>query len=151
MKSDIHVSRMLKFCPNRISIARLAEVGIDPETWADPWGVGFRASMVGEGKDLCDEPFASNDWDQKWEDWSPEKHAARVRFIMQSPETRKLPITLDCKCHANYILPLPVVLDGWHRLHAHWALGRKTIHAEFGGRLDLWHYLRGISDELPEE
>jgi hypothetical protein len=134
-----------------ISIARLEEAGIDREKWADPWGSGFQPKMVFEGEDLCREPFASNDWDQEWEDWSPEKHAARVRFIMQSPETLEASITLDCECHNGWILPTPVVLDGWHRLHAHWALGRQTINAEFGGRIDLWDYLRGVSDKLPED
>ena len=133
---------------DRIFLARLSKCGINRKTFeGDPWGDDFHPDMVFEGEDLCEESFG---WNEGYF-WAPEKHAARIRFIMQSKEDLACPIVLECTCHAGSVLPWPVVLDGWHRLHAHWALGRRKISAEFGGRLDLLDYLRGITDKQPEE
>ncbi len=130
---------------SHILVARLAEFGINPREWHDPWCVGFHPDLIGAG-----EPWLLAEYYDA-ENWSPEEHAARVRYIMQSPELRKLPIEIDCAVHANHILAQPVVLDGWHRLHAAWALGSHTIPGEFGGRLDLLDYLTGKTKERPED
>ncbi|KKN10456.1 hypothetical protein LCGC14_1036370 [marine sediment metagenome] len=136
--------------PEKLLITRLDEFGINPQEWCDPWAARFHPGLIGEDTWLCEEPFTSGSWGEI-PVWEPEKHAARVRFVMQSPVLRARPIEIDCAVHGGYILAQPVVLDGWHRLHAAWALRTETILGEFGGRLDLLDYLTGATDERPED
>ena len=141
-----------------VILARLAEYGIDPKCGIaqDPWGVGFRPDMVKAGEGSQSEPYSEGSIhgmidEEKMKDWDAERHAARVHYIMQSPDLLKEPIEIDCECLGSRVLNIPVVLDGWHRLHAHWLLGRKTIRVAFSGRLDLLDYLTGVTDEPPED
>ena len=141
--------------PSRVILARLAGYGIRSDR--DPWNVGFQPDMVKTGDDLPteSEPFSEGAVagmldSGKVAEWDAERHAARVSHIMQSPELRN-PIEIDCLCSGNQILNIPVILDGWHRLHAHWALRRRHILATFSGNTVLLDYLTGVTNEPPEE
>lgn len=110
---------------------------------ADPWSAGFKMEML-DGS-LSKRP-ASYGW---FDDWDARLHADRIRYLAESPELYN-PIDVDNECHGNHILPIPVVVDGHHRLFAHAWLGLETIEAQYGGRLDVLDYLKGITSELPE-
>jgi hypothetical protein len=129
---------------DRVLLNRLAEYGIDAKSWDDPWCSGFHPRDIVAGDSLIPEYYDYRGTR------SAEWHAARIRFIAQSKVDLVSPITIDCMCNAGSILAIPVIVDGWHRLHAHWFLRRKSIPATFGGRLDLWDYLRGASSIVPE-
>lgn len=144
-----------------VILDRLAEYGIDACSWSDPWGAGFHPSMIDDGSDILAEPYTNSPYSCRGLNpsvsksssspiWSAEKHAARIRYILKTPQLMNSPIEVDCLCNAGTILAMPVIVDGWHRLHAHWFLGREGILATFGGRTDLWDYLRGVSSVAPE-
>ena len=134
-----------------ILLDRLVECfGAGPCDEDDIWGVGFYPSMIDEGTSLepsCYTPDGHN----APRKWTAETHAARIRYLMQSPEDLEAPISLDCICGGGRVYAIPVILDGWHRYFAHHALKRKTIRAGFGGRVDLLEYLTGESDERPTD
>lgn len=52
------------------------------------------------------------------------------------------PIDVDNVCDGGRIYPIPIVLDGHHRLIAA-VLRRRRIRVEYGGRVDLLDYLKG--------
>jgi hypothetical protein len=124
-------------------LARLAEfdIKVDSTTWCDPWGAGFRPDLITSGSSVQSRQLSGLA--------SAEAHAARIRYLLSSASELERPIEVDCRCSHHYILALPVIVDGWHRLHAHWHLGRPTIQAHFSGRLDLLEYLVGRTDVFP--
>ena len=132
---------------NLVILERLAEYGIDASSWSDPWGACFHPSMIETAGNTNADPY-SEDIAYSPFSWSAEKHAARIRYILKTPQLMNSPIEIDCLCNAGTILAMLVIVDGWHRLHAHWYAKRETIPATFGGRLDLWDYLRGESSEI---
>jgi hypothetical protein len=58
------------------------------------------------------------------------------------------PIDVDNECHNGFIYPVPIVLDGHHRLVAA-ALARARIPVHYGGRIDLLDYLTGKRRTAP--
>jgi len=59
-------------------------------------------------------------------------------------------IEVDNECDFGKIYPVPVLLDGHHRLAAAHLAGARTIHVSYGGRLDLLRYLTGARRTCPE-
>jgi hypothetical protein len=127
----------------------LEQYGIKPygDHWLDPWGAGFDLGMVFDGSSVQSEwkPFSL------YSDGNldSEGHAARVRYIMGDETILRDPICIDCECHNGAIIVTPVIIDGWHRLFAHWALKKCFIRAHFGGRVDLLEFLTGAIEIPP--
>jgi hypothetical protein len=58
-------------------------------------------------------------------------------------------IEVDNECDAGTIYPVPIILDGHHRLAASHLAGAKIILASYGGRVDLLRYLTGARKTRP--
>ena len=113
--------------------------------WEDPWGVGFCSEEIGKGDSQESKPFSGSTLFPQ-----PAWHAGRIRYLMANPEVFEFPIEVDCECSGGHVLPMPVILDGWHRYFGHLWLGRDTIRATFGGLVDVREYLQGLIDVRPE-
>ena len=60
-------------------------------------------------------------------------------------------IQVDNKCDGGHIYPVPVLLDGHHRLAASHLAGAPIILVSYGGRLDLLRYLTGARKTCPPQ
>jgi hypothetical protein len=58
-------------------------------------------------------------------------------------------IEVDNECDFGRIYPVPVLLDGHHRLAASHLAGTPIILASYGGRVDLLRYLTGARKTCP--
>lgn len=83
-------------------------------------------------------------------DW----HIGRIIYFINHPDEIR-DIDIDNECDGKYILPKPVIVDGWHRYAAaRWLYdqGKLTkIHCRYGGRVDVLEYLQGkliVFDEV---
>lgn len=83
-------------------------------------------------------------------DW----HIGRIIYFINHPDEIR-DIDIDNECDGKYILPKPVIVDGWHRYAAaRWLYdqGKLTkIHCRYGGRADVLEYLQGkliVFDEV---
>lgn len=80
-------------------------------------------------------------------DW----HIGRILYFIKHPNDIR-DIEIDNECHNGYILPQPVIVDGWHRYAAaRWLFdqGELTeIHCRYGGRMDILEYLQGKTEQL---
>lgn len=81
-------------------------------------------------------------------------HIGRIIYFINNPmEIRD--IEIDNECDGNFILPQPVIVDGWHRYAAaRWLYDQgklNTIHCRYGGRIDILNYLKGEVDDYLEE
>ena len=96
-------------------------------------------------------------WDETGEinlnDISIAIHEAIPEIINHPIEIKD--IEIDNECSDNFILPQPVIIDGWHRyVAARWLYDQgklSEIHCRYGGREDLLLYLKGETDEFLEE
>lgn len=131
---------------DHILVQRLCEY-VDYE---DPWGCGFHPKLVRHGTDRLRRCYTDDDMRRRTR-WTPEMHAARIRFIMESQKDLASPIEMDCVCDHGHVYAQPLILDGWHRFFAHRALRSKRIPVSFSGRVDLLKYLRGDTNKKPEE
>lgn len=61
------------------------------------------------------------------------------------------PISVDCECDRHNIYPVPVLLDGYHRLAGAVLAGAENLPAVYGGRVDLLNYLTGKRRNRPHE
>lgn len=81
-------------------------------------------------------------------------HIGRVVYFINHPNEIQN-INIDNLIIDDYIFPVPIIIDGNHRLMAAvWLNHRnkmKTINCIYGGRLDLLDYLTGKVDECPSE
>ena len=137
----IRIDRLIRFLPTEhwewdetgkidlddISIARHEGVTEIPDPYGDTW-----KHPVLEHRD--------RDW-----------HIGRILyFINHSNEIRD--IEIDNECNGSYILPQPVIVDGWHRYAAaRWLFDQGKlfeIHCRYGGRMDVLDYLQGKTEEL---
>lgn len=118
----------------------------------DPWGVEFDRELL-EDPDLVPlaTPYAEAIRMGQKETWTAEMHAARILFIINSPADLDNPIEIDCRCNRGFVYADPEIIDGWHRYLAHRFLGSERIPISFSGRVDLVEFLRGDTDECPEE
>lgn len=80
-------------------------------------------------------------------------HKRRIRYFIDCLRNgQKLkPINVDNLCEGGYIYPTPIVLDGNHRFIAVILMKQETIEADYGGRVDLLHYLEGKRRSLPKD
>lgn len=85
------------------------------------------------------------------EEKSREWHIGRIIYFINHPTEIK-DIEIDNECSGEYILPQPIIVDGWHRYAAaRWLYdqGKLTkIHCRYGGRADVLEYLQGKTDDL---
>lgn len=58
-------------------------------------------------------------------------------------------IEVDNECNWGRIYPVPVLLDGHHRLAASHLAGARTICVSYAGRVDLLRYLTGARKTCP--
>ena len=58
-------------------------------------------------------------------------------------------IQVDNECNGGRIYPVPVLLDGHHRLAASRLAGATIILVSYGGRVDLLRYLTGARKTCP--
>ena len=137
----IRLDRLIKFIPKEhwewdesgkidlddISIARHDGVIEIPDPYGDTW----KHPVL---------QYRDRDW-----------HIGRILyFINHQNEIRDLEI--DNECNGRYILPQPVIVDGWHRYAAaRWLFDQGKlfeIHCRYGGRMDVLDYLQGKTEEL---
>lgn len=78
-------------------------------------------------------------------------HLGRVRYFFEKLSAGEPvdAISVDNQCHSGQILPVPVVIDGHHRLIAAVKAGVR-IPAHYSGRVDLLEYLTGTRRRPPE-
>lgn len=83
-------------------------------------------------------------------DW----HIGRIIYFINHPEEIK-DIKIDNETVNNCILPLPIIIDGWHRYAAAmWLYDQEKISdilCKYGGRLDILKYLKAEVDDFLEE
>lgn len=88
--------------------------------------------------------------EQKIREW----HIGRILYFINHPN-EICDIEIDNECNNGYILPQPVIVDGWHRYAAaRWLFDQGklvTIHCRYGGRMDILEYLKGDLEERPYE
>ena len=87
---------------------------------------------------------------QKSREW----HIGRIiYFINHVNEIRD--IEIDNECSGGFILPQPIIIDGWHRYAAaRWLYDQcklTEIHCRYGGRMDVLEYLHGKTDSFDIE
>lgn len=72
-------------------------------------------------------------------------HYGRVRFFYDELKAGKKlkPVVIDNACYGMHISNEPVLVDGHHRLAAHWFARSRTIPSYYSGRVDLLEYLTG--------
>lgn len=80
-----------------------------------------------------------------------EWHIGRIVYFINHPEEIS-GIEIDNLCSGGFILPVPVIVDGWHRYAAaRWLYDQEKlneIHCRYGGKVDVLEYLQGKTDEL---
>lgn len=83
-------------------------------------------------------------------DW----HIGRIIYFIKHPNEIR-DIEIDNECNYGYILPQPVIVDGWHRYAAaRWLYDQCklfTIRCRYGGRLDVLEYLKGDLNKYSED
>lgn len=88
--------------------------------------------------------------EQKIREW----HIGRILYFINHPN-EICDIEIDNECNNGYILPQPVIVDGWHRYAAaRWLFDQGklvTIHCRYGGMMDVLEYLKGDLEERPYE
>lgn len=73
-------------------------------------------------------------------------HIGRVLWfaeLLLTDEELVSPVEIDNVCDRSHIYPIPVILDGYHRIAAAVFAQRPTIRAHYGGRVDVLRYLEG--------
>ena len=85
---------------------------------------------------------------------SREWHIGRIIYFINHPDEIK-DVEIDNECDGNYILPRPIIVDGWHRYAAaRWLYSRGKlfkIHCKYGGRIDILEYLQGKTNNFNSE
>lgn len=75
-----------------------------------------------------------------------EWHIGRIIYFINHPDEIK-DVEIDNECNGGYILPCPIIVDGWHRYAAaRWLYSQGKlfkIHCRYGGRIDILEYLQG--------
>lgn len=85
---------------------------------------------------------------------SREWHIGRIIYFINHPDKIKN-VEIDNECNGSYILPRPIIVDGWHRYAAaRWLYSRGKlfkIHCKYGGRIDILEYLQGKTNSFNYE
>ena len=103
------------------------------------------------GVDEVPEPYG-DEWEHPvLEQKSREWHIGRILYFINHPNEIR-DIQIDNQCSYGYILPQPIIIDGWHRYAAaRWLYDQdrlSEIHCRYGGRMDVLEYLQGKIREL---
>jgi hypothetical protein len=77
----------------------------------------------------------------------------RIRHFYEQLQAGKAldAIEVDNECEWGRVYPVPVVLDGHHRLAASHLAGAPSIRVNYGGRIDLLRYLMGRRKLPPQD
>lgn len=103
-----------------------------------------------EGLPEISEPYGDT-WkypvlEHRTRDW----HIGRILYFIKNPNEIR-DIEIDNECSGRYILPQPVIVDGWHRYAAaRWLFDQGKlfeIHCNYGGRMDVLEYLQGKTEQ----
>lgn len=82
---------------------------------------------------------------------SREWHIGRIIYFINHPDEIR-DVEIDNECDGSYILPRPIIVDGWHRYAAaRWLYSRGKlfkIHCKYGGRIDILEYLQGKTNNF---
>lgn len=80
-------------------------------------------------------------------DW----HYGRMRYFFEEFRAGRTvdPIEIDNVCDRGHIYPIPIVLDGHHRLAGAYLAGARIIPATYGGLVSLRQYLTGRRKTAP--
>ena len=145
-----------------IRISRLLE--FTPKNW-DPWGCSpeftwdFLAKNIPRPHDLARGVVKARGAKEMFDEIRPHDskkafdrhwHVQRIAWLLSNPEDMAFPISVDNVTMGD-ILPVPDIIDGWHRVYAHRLLGRRSIIASYGGRVDVLQYLTGEVNSIPGE
>jgi hypothetical protein len=96
----------------------------------------------------AEEPYGDG-WGYPPKEKTRQYHIDRVVYFVRHPE-KIVDIQIDNETDGLYtILPIPIVVDGWHRLMAATYLGLNAITIQYSGRNDVLDYLSGRSNDLP--
>ncbi len=106
----------------------------------------FRAEIPDPYGDVWNHPVL----EMRSRDW----HIGRILYFIKHPNEIR-DIEIDNECNNGYILPQPVIVDGWHRYAAaRWLFDQEKlfkIHCRYGGRMDVLDYLQGNNESLLHE
>lgn len=83
-------------------------------------------------------------------EWDRIDHIRRILYFAENSHEIK-GISIDNQVLNGSILPIPVIVDGNHRLMAAIYLGMSYVECGYGGREDLLYYLTDETDILPVE
>ena len=136
----IRIDRLIEFLPTEHwSWDETGEIDLDDISFA-----------IYEPVPEVSEPYGDTWKHPVLEQRSREWHIGRIiYFINHVNEIRDIEIDNEC---SGFILPQPIIIDGWHRYAAaRWLYdqGKLTeIHCRYGGRADVLEYLQGKTDDL---
>lgn len=146
-----------KYMGDMILIDRLAEFfPVDSWQWNEGEIIELDdiACAIHTGQPEEPDPFG-HQWRHSYtENKSTQWHIGRILYFINHPEEIRN-IELDNICNANYICPIPIIVDGNHRFMAALWLNDQGImnkvHCLYGGRGDVLNYLTGKINSCPEE
>ena len=121
-------------------------------TWPE-WNLPLRGMTIAKLLKYREQPIYVSDHTRTVKRPTRAWDYGRIRFFYaQLLAGRKLDaIEVDNKCDFGRIYPVPVLLDGHHRLAASHLAGSPTIFASYGGRVDLLRYLIGARKTCPTQ
>ena len=139
---------------NTIILERLIEYfpSDSCEWWESDGPVGIFDVMFSKAS-LIDSPYAFElgyklENDDKGREVNRDWHIGRFKYL--STLEKIDPIELDNDCSGGMVYPIPIIIDGFHRLLSRMVRGDKTIKIIYSGRLDLLRYLQGKRKTKPE-
>ena len=140
----IRIDRLIEFFPiEHWSWDETGEINLDDISMAIHDGVPEITDPYG---DMWEHPVL----EQRSREW----HIGRIIYFISNIDEIK-DIEIDNECCGDFVLPQPVIIDGWHRYAAaRWLYDQKKvvkIRCKYGGRLDVLEYLQGKRNKLLDE
>ncbi len=140
----IKISRLIEFLPNEYwSWDETGKIDLNDISTAFREAVSEIAEPYGDTGEHPVQERKSREW-----------HIGRILYFINHPDEIRN-IEIDNECSGGFILPQPIIVDGWHRYAAaRWLFdqGRLTdIHCRYGGRTDVLEYLQSKTDNLLRE
>ena len=140
----IRIDRLIDFLPDESW-----EWDLQGEINLDDISIAIQETLP-ENSDPYGDTWKHPVLERRSRDW----HIGRIIYFINHPNEIR-DIDIDNECDGKYILPKPVIVDGWHRYAAaRWLYdqGRLIeIHCRYGGRVDVLEYLQGkliVFDEV---
>ena len=121
-------------------------------SWPE-WNLPLRGMTIGKLITYRAQPIYVSDQTRTVKRPTRSWDYGRIRFFYeQLLAGRKLDaIEVDNECDFGRIYPVPVLIDGHHRLAASHLAGTRIILASYGGRVDLLRYLTGARKTCPTQ